>query len=1121
VKCPDCGNENREDAKFCRGCGTSFQSACPKCGANLSSHDRFCDSCGYHLGLETPATVEPPDPRSYTPKHLAEKILTSRSALEGERKQVTVLFADVKGSMELAEQVDPEEWHKIMDRFFAILSEGVHRFEGTINQFTGDGIMALFGAPIAHEDHAQRACYAALHLKDELRGYSDELRLARGLNFSVRIGLNSGEVVVGKIGDDLRMDYTAQGHTVGLAARMEQIAQAGSVYLTDFTAKLISGFLALRDLGGLEVKGAQRPVRVYELTGLGTFRTKLDLSRARGFSRFVGRDEETASLEAALRRAMAGNAQVVGVVGDAGVGKSRLCYEFAERCRSKGIAVYEGHAVAHGKAIPLLTLLEYLRGYFAIGQQDSALAAREKIAGKVLLLDPKLTEALPLLFDLLGVSDPERPTPAMDPEARQRQLFAAMRRLTHAQSRREPTVSLIEDLHWIDGGTEAFLENLVEALPGTRNLLVVNFRPEYRAAWMQRSYYQQLPLAPLTAEAIDALLRDLLGADASMKALSTLIRERTGGNPFFIEEVVQALVEDGSLVGVRGAHQLVKPMEKVAVPATVQAVLAARIDRLESREKHLLQTAAVIGKEFPEPVLKRVTELSEAELPESLGKLSAAEFIYEKALYPQAEYAFKHPLTQEVAYRSQLGERRLRTHAAVARAIAELYPAELDERAALLAHHWEQAGETAHAAEWYRRAALWTGQTNVAEAASHWQKVRTLVAELPESAETIQLGLEASRELLNAAWRTGVPDAEADALFTDARALAERTGDLRSLALLTSFYGAIKISHGDVPSSLAHAVESVRLAEQTGDPLLIGAVHDSVIWMYAMVGRFAAAQEGYTRAVALLGDDPTAGIDFYGISPLLSATNMWLYVLVWMGRFAEAERELMCAREVAKHHQQLDILCWMETDTVLLARLGGNVVRPLDHARNATELAEKVGNAFARVMASWGLGMAHGLAGDWQAAIAALEGGLTLARERRAMLIIEPLILACLAESYLGAGDTPSARLRAEEALALAQQRQTRTQEIDAQLALARVRGRAEGLSARPAIEAALERALAVIRDTGARAFEPHVYLERAELARLSGDEATRQRELREAHRLFTEIGAPIRAEQVAKELVG
>src|SRR5881296_2449078 len=658
---------------------------CPSCGHANRAAAKFCEECGKRLP-QVAASVEPPRaPRDYTPKHLAEKILTSRSTLEGERKQVTVLFADVKGSMELAEQVDPEEWHRILDRFFQILTDGVHRFEGTVNQYTGDGIMALFGAPIAHEDHAQRACYAALHLSEALRRYAEELKRTKGLGFAVRMGINSGEVVVGTIGDDLRMDYTAQGHTVGLAARMEQLAGADRVYLTEHTAALVSGYLRLRDLGPFTVKGVRDPLRVYELEGLGTLRTKLDVSRARGFSRFVGRDAEIATLEAALARAAAGDAQVVGVVAEAGLGKSRLCYEFVQRCRARGIPVDEAHGAAHGKMVPYLPVLGFLRGYFGIGEQDTAQAMREKIAGRLLLLDPALADALPLLLDFLGVPDPERPLPRLDPEVRQHRLFETMKGLTHARSRREPGVNLFEDLHWIDGASEAFVANLVEAVAATRTLVVVSFRPEYDAAWMRRSYYQRLALPPLGPEAIAELLADLLGTDPSLAGLDERIRTRTGGNPFFIEEIVQALVEAGSLAGTKGAYRVVRPVAELALSPTVQAVLAGRIDRLPVREKDVLGTAAVIGREVPEPILHRVAALPEAELAAAVAELVSREFLYETALYPEPEYAFKHPLTQEVAYHSQLSDRRARLHSTVARALQSVYPDKLEERAALIA----------------------------------------------------------------------------------------------------------------------------------------------------------------------------------------------------------------------------------------------------------------------------------------------------------------------------------------------------------------------------------------------------------------------------------------------------
>ena len=638
MNCPSCQHENPTAAKFCLECGARLNLACAKCGGQLPPGAKFCSECGTETtglgvkGLAARGESESltPSPLSYTPKHLADKILTSRAALEGERKQVTVLFADVKGSMELASQVDPEEWHQILDRFFAILTEGVHRFEGTVNQYTGDGIMALFGAPITHEDHARRACYAALHLLDGLRAYANELRLRRGLNFSARLGINSGEVIVGKIGDDLRMDYTAQGHTVGLAARMEQIAEPGKVYLTAHTASEVQGYFALADLGEMEIKGVQGAMHVYELQGLGQMRTRLDVSRSRGFSRFVGRGDEMHILETALARAREGHAQIFGIVGEAGLGKSRLCYEFLERCRARGLTTHETTGVAHGKAIPFMPLLRLWRGFYGITEQDSDATAREKIAGRLLLLDERLRETLPLVFDFLGVPDPELPLPHMDPEARQRQAFDVVRRVVQVRGRKETTVTLLEDLHWFDGGSEAFLEPLIDATLGTRGLLILNYRPEYQAAWMGKSYYQQLPLSPLGADAIRDLLDALLGKDSSTAGLAEMIHARTGGNPFFTEEVVQNLIESGKLQGSKGAYRLLTPVDKLEVPSSVHALLAARIDRLAEREKDVLQTAAVIGREFDEPTLAAVVEQDAPQLREALQTLKDTEFVYEQ-----------------------------------------------------------------------------------------------------------------------------------------------------------------------------------------------------------------------------------------------------------------------------------------------------------------------------------------------------------------------------------------------------------------------------------------------------------------------------------------------------------
>ena len=453
MKCAACGFANPAGMKFCGQCGKPLASGCPQCGLENPPGFKFCGECGTELqgsGSRAQGSVGPepstPPPVPRPAKHVAEKMLASRAAVEGERKQVTVMFADVKGSMELAEQLDPEEWSQIMNRFFQILSEGVERFEGFVDKFTGDGIMALFGAPIAHEDHAQRACFAALHLRDTLRRYADELRRTEGVSLSVRIGLNSGEVIVGKIGDDLRMDYTAQGHTVGLAQRMESSAAADTTCLTAYTARLVEGYFQLRDLGEFVLKGVSAPLRAYELQGVGSLRTRLDASRSRGFSKFVGRNREMATLESALEAAIGGNGQVVGVVAEAGTGKSRLCLEFVERCRARGVRVNEGHCPAHGKTIPFLPLLEMLRDIFGIGERDSDHEARRKIAGELLLLDETFQQLLPILFDFMGVADPDKPPPAMSPEGRQQKLFAFVRHLAAARSAREPTVLFLDDL---------------------------------------------------------------------------------------------------------------------------------------------------------------------------------------------------------------------------------------------------------------------------------------------------------------------------------------------------------------------------------------------------------------------------------------------------------------------------------------------------------------------------------------------------------------------------------------------------------------------------------------------------------------------------------------------------
>jgi class 3 adenylate cyclase/tetratricopeptide (TPR) repeat protein len=1127
MECAACGHANPVRALFCESCGAGLAVCCAGCGTALRSGARFCDACGARVAPPGPGQTD--SPRAYTPRHLAEKILTNRAALEGERKQVTVLFADVKGSMDLAAQVDAETWHRIMDGFFAILAEGVHRFEGTINQYTGDGIMALFGAPVAHEDHAQRAGYAALRLRDELRRYAQELRRTQGLDFAVRIGLNSGEVIVGKIGDDLRMDYTAQGHTVGLAARMEQIAEAGTVYLTAHTAALVGGYFQLDDLGDFAIKGVREPLRVYQLRDVGALRTRFDVSRARGFSRFVGRDAEMAALDAAFARVGDGHGQVVGIVAEAGVGKSRLCFEFAEHCRARGIEVNGAAGVPHGKWVPFLPLLELLRGFCGVSERDAPGEARRKIVGTLLLRDEGFKDDLPLLFDFLGVPDPARPLLRMDPDARQRQLFGVVRRLIQTRTRGLPAVMLFEDLHWIDGASETALANLIEIVPATPTLLVLNFRPEYRAAWMQKPYYQQITLTPLGDVAVAALLHDLLGNDASLVTLGEHIKTRTAGNPFFIEEVVRSLFDHGVLVrtGSNGSTctRLTQPVTEIEIPPTVQSVLAARIDRLNERDKAVLQIAAVIGKEFAERVLQRViamqqaVPISPAELADALRTLTAAELIDERALHPEVEYAFRHPLTHEVAYRSQLTEQRARVHDAAARTIIELDADKLDERAALLAHHFEGAGAVLEAAQWMRRAAEWVASSDVAEAHRRWRELRALLETAAETPETRELLTVACMHILNLGVRMGITPEEAAAVFAHGKALAERSGDRPALARLLANYGMVRGSGGDIAAATTHIMEATRLAHESADVgLQVGLLLTTVIWQLHG-GELRSALAVVERVLELTRDDHTLGMAIVGFNPHVFAILYRGVIRLAAGELRAASRDLDRAIELAQARGDLEVVAMARGFYALVGWFTGDATLGLTHARQAVEIAERIGSPLARGQAYGFLGIAHVQREEWDAAVSSLQQELAIARAHRTLLFVEAGTLAMLAQAYLGRGDHALARATAEQAVAVARQRGSPLFECDGHMALAQVLLGMEGVGARVAVESALAETERLVEATGARSRAPFVHLRRAELARQSGDPAWRERELRRAQQLFTEIGASGHAAATARML--
>jgi class 3 adenylate cyclase len=683
VKCPRCQHDNPQGARFCEECATPLARTCSSCGTALSAAAKFCHACAHPVAAEAGAQSRSPD--SYTPKHLAEKILTSKAALEGERKQVTGLFADLKGSMELLADRDPEEARRILDPVLEQMIEAVHRYEGTVNQVMGDGIMALFGAPLAHEDHAVRACYAALRMQDMVRHYSDELRRAQGVEVQIRVGLNSGEVVVRSVGSDLRMDYTAVGQTTHLAARMEQLAAPGTVRLTGETMRLVEGYVEVKSLGPIPVKGLSDPIEIFELTGAGQARTRLQAAALRGLTRFVGRDAEVEHLRRVLGQAGAGHGQVAAIVGEAGVGKSRLTYEFTHSHRVQDWLILEASSVSYGKATSYLPVIDLLKGYFKIGDRDNHREMRDKVMGRVLGLDRALEPLLPPLLALLDVPVEDAAWQTLDAPQRRQRTLDAVKRLLLRESQVQPLLVVFEDLHWIDGETQALLDSLLDSLGSARLLLLVNYRPEYQHGWGSKTAYSQMRLDALPAESAGELLEALLGDDRGLAPLKRLLVKR--GNPFFLEETVRMLVETKALEGSRGQYRLTLPLQALQVPPTVQTILAARIDRLSPDDKRLLQTAAVVGKDVPFALLQAIAELPDEALRAGLDRLRIAEFIYESGLFPDLEYAFKHALTHEVTYGTLLQERRRILHAQLVGAIERLHADRLGEQIERLANH--------------------------------------------------------------------------------------------------------------------------------------------------------------------------------------------------------------------------------------------------------------------------------------------------------------------------------------------------------------------------------------------------------------------------------------------------
>jgi len=1106
MECPRCRQVSPPRARFCIGCGGPLPHRCGRCGTELPAEARFCFSCGQQ------ATAAHPEPRfispdAYTPRHLGERIINSRAALEGERKLVTILFADLKGSMELMADRDPEEARKILDPVLELMMEAVHRYEGTVNQVLGDGIMALFGAPIAHEDHGLRACYAALRMQEATKRYADEIRRSEGIPLQIRVGLNSGEVVVRSIGSDLHMDYTAIGETTHLAARVEQAAFPGSIVITSPTLRLAEGRVTIRALGPVPLKGRSEPVELYELTGAGPAGTRFQASIAHGLTRFVGREAELVQLHKAIENAHTGNGQIVAVIGEPGVGKSRLVWELVHSARTQGWSVFEGHSVSYGTNNPYLPVIQLLRTYFGIEDRDAPQEIRKKLIGTVLTLDRALEPILQPLLALLDVLNDDDDWHAYEPSRRRQLILEAIKRLLLRESDVRPLLLVLEDLHWIDGETQALLEVLVDSLPSARIALLVNYRPEYEHPWGNRSYYHQLRLETLPPSSSRLLLDGLLGDDVSLHSLKRMLIERTDGNPFFLEESIRTLAETEALQGERGAYRLIKAPKPTELPVNIQAMLAARIDRLPLDEKRLLQCASVVGKDISHSILSVVAQEPEEDLRRQLDHLKTAEFIYETSLFPDLEYTFKHAVTHEVAYGSLVQDTRRTFHARIVDAVEQLHSGRLAEYVERLAHHslsaesWEkaltylrQAGAKAFARASHREAATYFERALTA--LKHLQKTPERTEEAIDVLFDLQLSLLPLGELVKGLDYLREAELLAEPLKNpslSARGYIYMTGQLY---LLGDLKGALEVGHRAL--SIAESLNDFRLKVSTN--AYLGQVHHAQ-------GDYRRAADFFRRnARSLVGELVN---DRFGLPqlPSVHSRTCLVWSLAELGEFAEGLEHGKEAIRIAESSDQPFSLTVAYSGLGRLFLCKGALPAAIAMLERALSLSQS-GNVplwFPRIASD--LGLAYGLAGQIEKASPLVDQAAQLAASMR-LMVSQSLLMASIGEVRLLEGRFEEATDVSHRALALSVQYQERGHQArilkvlgDLSLAL--------GSSDSKQTETYYNDALELAKRLGMRPVIAHSHLGLGRLYTRAAEHVSARENLRIAARLFRDLDMP------------
>jgi class 3 adenylate cyclase/tetratricopeptide (TPR) repeat protein len=987
-------------------------------------------------------------PDSYVPKYLAEKILAARHTLEGERKQVTVLFADIRGSTRLVEGLDPEDAQKIIDPVLNVMMEAVHRYEGTVNQVLGDGIMALFGAPVAHEDHAVRACYAALAMQEEMRRHRHNLGQSDELGLQIGIGLNSGEVVVRSISNDLNIDYSAPGLTTHLAARMQELAGRGSILMTAATLRQVEGFVAVKSLGAVQAKGISRSVDVYKLVGATTARTRLHAAVARGLTPFVGRKTEIETLQELLEKSAAGRGQIFSMVGEPGLGKSRLVYQFIHFHVSPDWLVLEAPSVSYGKATPYFPVIELLRRFFEIVEGEGAERIRGKVIDRVLKLDEMLTDAIPPILLLLGtlpdhkIDRPVSPSSSsgqslidaikvfgdMEPRQRRRHTLEALKRLMIRASQKQKLILVFEDLHWIDNETQAFLDYLVESLPMARMLLLINYRPGYSHNWADKTYYTQLRVDPLPSTGAEELLQHLLGNNQGLVPLKELLIKRTEGNPFFVEETVRSLVETGILAGEKGAYKLGLKIDSIAIPSTVQSVVAERIDRLPIEEKHLLQMVAVIGVIVPFRLLRVLVDVSDEELYGRLARLQSAEFIYEINLFPELEYSFKHALTNEIVYGTLLRERRTHLHARIVSALEEVAGDNLYNHIEALTHHAFRGELWEKAVVYLRQAgAKAMSRSALVEALANYGQALEAIERVPDSREKLKKQIDLHLDSRNVLFLMGNLPGVAQHLH-HAESLAESLGDQQRLARVLNFLNSYYGLAGDPERAIQIGQRTLALAGIGEDRALNVVTHYYLGAAYNKTGQYNEAIKVLQHGMRSI--DGESRHERFGTTVVLSVIcrSHLAQCLAATGRFSEGVQHGEEGVRIGEEVNHPVSLVHMNCSLGVLFLFRGEFEKAIAILERSLRLSHSANVPVYVPYAASRLGAAYAHSGRLSEAIGYLEDGVeNLAAAGRVAFL--SLSTVWLSEGYLLCGRLDEANAVANRALDLSRNHKERGHE--------------------------------------------------------------------------------------------